>query len=440
MAQHTLVMAAVYLALLAAPAVAHAAEASRPWMRQVKVTLGPPVIVAQTGETGLKWGVWQFPTISQPEPNLLLVAFNNNEDRPHNSITELKPAGKYLSHDGGKTWQASDLQQGFTSLYRPTHLCHRRNGDVLYVDASVSREIPKSQLPPPVGVHNATYTVRDPRQMSEDLVPQNDLVLRRAGAGEWQTTPIKIDDPDAGQVSFDPPGKDYAIVSHCGLGQILELPDRSLLAISGGLRLGPDRKPKPKWAVWCLRSIDEGQTWKFQSVIASDDENKPINGYCEPSVDILPDGSILAALRTEGGWEADQRTGILYLAQSYDGGRTWSKPRAVNPFGVFPRVLALKNGITVLSFGRPGVNMLFNVDGRGERWQGLTLLVNEGQRFTRTSGYTSLTPTGLDRFIIAYDQFDYPNAKGEPRKTILVREVVVARQSQEEQGENVRHP
>lgn len=92
---------------------------------------------------------------------------------------------------------------------------------------------------------------------------------------------------------------------------------------------------------------------------------------------------------------------------------------------MFPQLLRLDHNIVVLAFGRPGVNLLFNVDGRGERWQGLTLLVNEGQRFTHTSGYTSLVATGPDRFLIAYDQFDYPNAGGEPRKTILVREVMV---------------
>lgn len=241
---------------------------------------------------------------------------------------------------------------------------------------------------------------------------------------------MMVKDPVGAVVSYDPPGNDYAILGSFGetMGNhILELSDGSLLYIKTSIRLGLDRKPLPKWATYCLRSTDEGIHWTYHGMIACDDENQPLHGYCEPSVTLLPNGSLLAALRTERGWETNQRTGIMYLAQSYDGGKNWSLPRAINPFGVFPHLLMLKNGITVLSFGRPGVNLLFNADGHGDKWEGLTLLVNEGQRFTRTSGYTSLVSTGPDSFLISYDQFDYPNSRGEQRKTIFVREVTVKR-------------
>jgi len=69
------------------------------------------------------------------------------------------------------------------------------------------------------------------------------------------------------------------------------------------------------------------------------------------------------------------------------------------PFGVLPQLLTLDNGVTVLAFGRP--------------------------KQTRTSGYTSLVADGPDSFFIAYDQFDYPNPQGHPRKTILTRRLTV---------------
>ena len=89
-----------------------------------------------------------------------------------------------------------------------------------------------------------------------------------------------------------------------------------------------------------------------------------------------------------------------------------------------PRLLSLENGVTVLSFGRPGVHLLFTRD--GAKWEGLHTLIAEKKRQTRTSGYTGLIAVGPDRFLIAYDQFDYPNEEGQPRKTILVREVQVS--------------
>ena len=44
---------------------------------------------------------------------------------------------------------------------------------------------------------------------------------------------------------------------------------------------------------------------------------------------------------------------------------------------------------------------------------------------TRTSGYMGLIATGPNSFLVAYDQFDYPNKEGKPRKAILVRKVTV---------------
>lgn len=397
------------------------AQDVRPWLNELKATLGPPVVVAQAEEAELPWGVWQFPGITQPEPGHLIVSFSRSEDRPFDSASGYKPVATYESMDGGKTWRSCNQEP----LLRM--LCHRANGDIIFRDRVAPKEIPKDSLPPPLDISSSgpsfACTVRNPAQVPKALLPQAYVVRRRAGSSEWERVAITVNDPGEALITHDPAGKDYVIAGHWGNGanQVIELKDRSLLNISVGFRLDENRKPVPKWTCYCSRSMDDGLTWTFQGVIAQCDENDPLHGYSEPCATILPDGSLLAALRTEHGMEANQRTGVMYLAQSYDDGKTWSRPRTVNPFGVYPRLLTLENGITVMSFGRPGVNMLFNADGRGERWQGLTLLVNEGQRFTRTSGYTGMVPTGPDSFIIVYDQFDYPNAQGQPRKTILVR-------------------
>ena len=137
----------------------------------------------------------------------------------------------------------------------------------------------------------------------------------------------------------------------------------------------------------------------------------------------------------------------MYRTRSTDGGKTWDGVKELCPFGVLPQPLTLENGVTVVAYGRPGVHLVFSTDGAGEEWQNPTHLVVESfegtgisgegygyqegeepkgrQKQTRTSGYTSLAPTGPDSFLIAYDQFDYPNGDGAPRKTILVREITV---------------
>lgn len=54
------------------------------------------------------------------------------------------------------------------------------------------------------------------------------------------------------------------------------------------------------------------------------------------------------------------------------------------------------------------------------------LIVDTPWQIGKFSGYTSLVADGPDRFILAHDQFDYPNADGSPRKTILMRKAAVS--------------
>ncbi|MFC1452853.1 sialidase family protein, partial [Verrucomicrobiota bacterium] len=306
-------------------------------------------------------------------------------------------------------------------------------------------DMPKDSLPPPTGRvdhgYNGYYTTRDPSALPEG-VGQWNMKRKRAGKDEWERAPVAIDDPDGAVMSFDPPDKAYATMHWAWLMQLVELPDASLLAVFYGYRLDADRRPHPKWQSYCLRSVDNGLTWRFRGIIGPDD-NPPLAGYTEPSVTLLRDGSLLAALRTECA-----RMGPMYRTRSTDGGETWEKPEPMYPFGVLPKLLALQNGVTALSFGRPGAHMLFSQDGEGRSWENLITFVaeslegtgieGEGHGFqrgedpggrpkqTRTSGYTDLVAIGPAGLMIVYDQFDYPDENCEPRKTILVKRITVS--------------
>ena len=73
----------------------------------------------------------------------------------------------------------------------------------------------------------------------------------------------------------------------------------------------------------------------------------------------------------------------------------------------------------VLSFGRPGVWLSFSLDG-GHSWtQKQAVLTGP------SCGYTSLLALGKDTFLLAYSEFERPNANGQPAKAILVRRITV---------------
>jgi len=400
----------------------------------MQIAYGEPTIVAQSATDKHPWGVWQFPSIVRLEDDLLEVTFSRTVDSASlDSASKRHPAAAFTSGDHGQTWQEAPEASGSRNA------CRLQDGDVIRLETSPEADIAREALPqgyPFDHGYSGVYTIRDPLQMPEGM-ERHYLLRRQAGAGDWERLPATVDDPDGGIICYDPPDAGYSVVRWRRCEYVVEMPDGSLLGVYYGARLGPDRKPYAKWQSYCLRSTDCGRTWRFRATIARDDSH-PLAGYTEPHVTVLPDGSLLAALRTECA-----KSGPMYRTRSTDGGVTWGPLEQLWPFGVLPQLLTLENGVTVLAFGRPGVHLLFSHIGRGQDWGSPVHLVvesfdgtgiqGEGYGYqkgedpgsrpkqTRTSGYTSLVPTGPDSFLIAYDQFDYPNAEGRPRKTILVR-------------------
>ena len=406
----------------------------------MNVTVADPVVVAQTEKRSHPWGVWQFPNIVRIKEGMLVITYQKHVDSATlDTVKKIHSSGTCVSYDKGTTWEPITEEFNHIGLRGS---CLLSNGDTIYVQGPPSEDIPKKSLPAPSGQcsngYNGVYTVRNSVKMPKR---PHYLMRRSAGKDVWERVSISIDDAGGGITCYDPPKKLHAVVHWKKFMQIVELQDNSLLALAYGYRLAQDRKPYPKFICWCLKSNDKGLTWKFNGIIAQNDKH-PLSGFTEPCAVVLRDGSLLAVLRTECA-----KTGAMYRTRSLDGGKTWDAPRKLWPFGVLPRILVLDNGVIVLAFGRPGAHLLFSQDGEGKKWESFTPLVKESFRGTgmkgesygyqkgedpkgrpkqtRTSGYMGLIATGPNSFLVAYDQFDYPNKEGKPRKAILVRKVTV---------------
>ena len=181
------------------------------------------------------------------------------------------------------------------------------------------------------------------------------------------------------------------------------------------------------------KSTDRGKIWKFLSSIASLEDitdpkllNKWQDGFDEPSLEVLPDGKLVCAMRvgTYSGEKAvetysdlsqtvfrkgkhyvsnGEPTRPIYVATSSDGGKTWSKPRPVpGARGACPRLLLLQGGVLALSYGRlcrptQGDAVIFSTDG-GETWTNPTNIFPG-----LSSGYTDMVAIGPDRLLFAFD-------------------------------------
>jgi hypothetical protein len=213
---------------------------------------------------------------------------------------------------------------------------------------------------------------------------------------------------------------------------MIPLSDGSLLAgIYPGYRLRDDGSMDPKGGAFFYGSADYGHSWTvlgripYQPDTRRDPKGAERAGFTEPATEMLPDGSLLCVLRTTDGLGV----GPMYSSRSTDGGRTWTRPEAFSENGVLPRLLQLANGVMVLSSGRPGVQLRFSADGHGARWtKPFEMLPWAGDVWAGTCGYTGLLPTGPDRFLMTYSNFEYPTAAGR-RKAIMVREVRVERKT-----------
>jgi len=190
-----------------------------------------------------------------------------------------------------------------------------------------------------------------------------------------------------------------------------------------------------------LRSDDFGHTWKYLSAISYTPDKTDRHwalraGYCEPNISFNPDGSLFCVLRTDDSFFR----GPSYCAYSYDGGYTWTEPKRFDDRGVWPSFLNLKNGVTLVGYGRPGFFLRASADPGVKVWDERIEIIPQEQPYylvcqkcpmqplsddmlEKTCAYSDLIELSDDSAYFVYTHFEVPNAKGEPCKTILGRTV-----------------
>ena len=212
-------------------------------------------------------------------------------------------------------------------------------------------------------------------------------------------------------------------------GKMRVAPDGSLWAVTYTVRLQAER---PVHAPLFLRSLDQGHTWGYLGEVhyrgdpLADPMADKRDGFTEPDYSFRPDGSVICLMRTSDG----NGHGPLYLARSVDEARTWSRPVAFDPAfdgGKMPQLLTLDNGVTLAAYGQSGGPGYFaaraTTDPAGLDWQApvYTPVSPPTPGAWDTCGHTEMATLDQRRALIVYSDFNYPDAEGRARKTILVR-------------------
>ena len=384
----------------------------------VSVSFAEPQVIA-VADKEYKWGPYQFPGIGRWEDGALVMSWSTNED---SARAYGLPNGSAGSRDGGKTWTPHSGERGVSGLLLP-------NGDRISVVTPRPYKLADLKLPAPVSDGKDPYGPKLVVYKLADLQPKLQTIrLKRfpKGSDTARTEHASLNDPLALRYSI------YDIFPIVWWGDMHVLRDGSAVAgIYPGYRLLDDGTADPKGNVFFYRSTDNGRSWTIQGRILyqpdlkADPKGNERGGYTEPAYEVLADGSLLCVMRTTDG----AGIGPMYLSRSKDDGKSWSKPKAFTPNGVLPKLLRLDNGVLVLASGRPGVQVRFCTDGKGEKWTDPFDLVpvTSDNVSAETCGYTSLLATGPDSFLIAYSHFKHQTADGQLRKAILLREVTVKR-------------
>ena len=204
------------------------------------------------------------------------------------------------------------------------------------------------------------YDLDDPKQ------PTNTWVTHSTNGGKTWSEPTEIDVRDIGY------GSPY--------GKILTLREGDMLmnVYGQGLRAPGAKLDSKEDYSYLYRSADGGKTWTRHATIAA--------RFNETGLLQLPDGSLLAALRSAG------NKANVAIARSHDLGRTWSAPESLSQPMAHPADLALlADGRVILVTGcrvAPlGVRGVVG-DARGKfDWEKRVLLVGDSTNVD--TGYPS---------------------------------------------------
>ena len=82
-----------------------------------------------------------------------------------------------------------------------------------------------------------------------------------------------------------------------------------------------------------------------------------------------------------------------------------------------------KNGVTLASYGRPGLFLRATNGPAGRAWGSSATVVHPGVMGSDTCSYSDLVALDDHSALISYADFNYPDEEGKPRKAILVRKI-----------------
>lgn len=384
----------------------------------MRIKLHDPVVVSQAPLDVKPWGPWQFPVLQRLDDGQLLLEFHQEAD---SATSRGLPKAQATSADEGRSWQEAPPPGIMAGLRLP-------NGDLLRALQRPSLPVPGLELPAPLALvpssYGITYTYYRRSELPADLQSAWWFRRRPAGHSEWVEGQAGVESPDDLVYSTE----EVLVRPAFEQDRIHVAPHGELLATQYALpQMSQGRLVIRRFLAKLVESLDNGRTWRLKSSIpyhpdpAADPSWDARDGFTEPQIAFQPDGSLLALLRTTDG----NGVGPMYVTHSEDGGTTWETPAVFDNLGVWPQLLTLDSGVTLASYGRPGLYLRASTDPAGRTWDERLTVVPPGTPHRDTCSYSALIALPDGQALLAYSDFNVADDEGRPRKTILTRRIEV---------------
>ncbi len=340
-----------------------------------KFELGAPVVVGQgpsVDEVG--WGPYQFPKLTQTSDLKIYATIGLGQDSANDY--ENKERRNYMSVDDGKTWQEVDSATDYSNKSRGLKMPNDKNFiGFLTKNAYEADVLPDLKNHKPIVNYKdkdySLYYANDIEGFSnvftaEEYDEKTDSVERFQAKINWEYMPLeKIGNRKQSQSDLwdkiIAPESLFALTPCSG---IIMLDDGTLVftmycvgfdSLTGNATFGA-------YNVYLFSSTDSGRTWNYYSQILTGKEIAANSeGFCEPSITRAPDGSYIILMRTGANKPC-------YITRSTDDCKSWSEPEIFDDIGVFPQIVTLKCGVTLASYGRPGLYLRWTGDPSCEKW------------------------------------------------------------------------
>jgi hypothetical protein len=351
----------------------------------MNIILHDPVVVSQADPGLRNWGPWQFPAIQQIADGRLAVGYHIEAD---SATAYGKPPGLSLSLDGGQSWVAAAEDE--VAISASAKIPSLPNGDLL-------RQVPLRSVDPnavmdrlPVSVGKGFGGYRNEIICFDASLVPADL----AGIPLCPQPPgrLRVEETATVRIPGDLRTIYKGVLTFPWMHRITQAPDGTLWGVIYSKRSIDGEIARYYEAIF-LRSVDDGHNWDLRSSIVyrPDTSGGPHaldqDGFTEPNITFVPDGSIICLLRTTDA----NGTGQMYISRSIDEGLRWSTPSIFDDCGVWPAMLTLAGGCSLAVYGRPGLYLRATRDPSGMDWDEPVTVVEPLESPKDTCSYADLS-------------------------------------------------